>query len=331
MKKACILFLLLLYPAVSLESREKRNKLEKVTSNFFESGYVFSSTYFVNMYLNSGRPWNERMEKLLLRLFLQTGSLSFVDVKESMLKRYQNQSPTLRFIFGSRFFKKKRYVESIKLLSKIPSSHVLAAEKFFILGAAYGLKKKYERADYYYQKCQEYAEREEGDADNEALKTYFAFVGENCLIHQGRLFYEQKKYQKSLDIYRQIPKTSYQWPYVLIEKAWGYYQLKNYNRALGLLATYKSPIMENYFFPEGDVLRALSYIRMCYWGDAKRVVDEYNVHINKAKQLKKILLKYKNSDSWFVKEAIRSIKKRRSGQRLFFEGLMTQIRKKDKI
>ena len=322
---------LLLFPTVPVQSQVKKGKLEKIAFKFFQSGNVFSAAYFVNLHLNAGRPWSDRMEKLLLQVYLQTGSLSFVNLKDSVVKRYQNQSPTVRFIFGMKFFKEKRYVESIKLLRKIPDSHILAAEKFFILGAAYGLNKKYRRADDYYQKCWEYAVREEGDADNPALKTYFTFIGENCLIHRGRLFYEQKKYQESLDTYGEIPKVSYLWPYVLIEKAWAHYKNKNYNRALGLLATYKSPVMENYFFPEGDVLRALSYLKMCYWDDVKRIVDEYKVQADKSEQLKKILLQHQNSNTWFIKEAIKTIKRERREKHAFIDGLMTQIKKKVKF
>ena len=136
----------------------------------------------------------------------------------------------------------------------------------------------------------EYAEREEGNASTDTLRVYFAFIGESCQTHQGRLLFEQKKYKDALRIYKEIPKTSYTWPYILVEKAWAYYELKNYNRALGLLATYKSPVMENYFFPEGDVLTALSYFQMCYWSDVKRVVDAYKVQAGRAKKLKGILL-----------------------------------------
>ena len=331
MKEVVVLALLLCSLLTPTPSSASGKNLEKVASNFFESGHAFSAAYFVSLHLNAGRPWNDKMEKLLLRIFLQTGPLSFLDLKNSVVRRYRKLSPTIRFIFGTRFFEEKRYPLSIKLLSQIPDSHILAAEKFLILGAAYGLKRRYEKAHHFYQKCREYAQREEDDADTEGLKAYFTFVGESCVIHRGRLFYEQKKYRESLDMYERIPKVSYSWPYTLLEKAWSHYQSKNYNRSLGLLATYKSPIMENYFFPEGDVLRALSYVRMCYWEDAKRVVDEYNVQVGKAKQLKRILVRYKNSNTWFFKEAVRSIKTKRRGGRPFVEGLMIQIKKKVKF
>ena len=331
MKHILLLTSLFLTFPFSVQSRSKEATLEKMTSAFFQSGHSFSAAYFITLYLNAGLTWNDEMERLLLRLFLQNGSLSFIDLKDSAVRRYQKLSPTILFIFGSRFFEQKRYGSSIKLLRKIPDSHILAAEKFFILGAAYGLNKKYKKAHGYYEKCREYAKREEGDADKEALKIYFSFVGESCMIHRARLFYEQKKYQKSLNIYDKISKVSYLWPYTLLEKAWSHYKLKNYNRTLGLLATYKSPIMENYFFPEGDVLRALSYVQMCYWEDVKTVVDEYNTQVSKSDRLKRILLKYRNSDTWFVKEAVRTIKKRSTKEKPFVEGLMIQIRKKVKF
>ena len=323
--------LLLTYPVCSSASEAKGAKLAKIASTFFQSGHTFSSAYFLTTHLNAGLPWSEEREKLLLRVFLQMGPLSFVNLKNSVVRRYYKSSPTIRFIFGSRFFEEQQYVKSIKLLQGIPSSHILAAETFFVLGASYGLNKRYKKAHQYYQKCSEYAKREEGNADKEALKVYFSFVGESCVIHRGRLFYEQRDYDQSLEMYKQIPKISYLWPYTLIEKAWVHYQRKNYNRTLGLLATYKSPIMQNYFFPEGDVLSALSYVRMCYWEDVKRVVDAYKVQVERSEELKRILVQYRDSDTWFFKEAVRSIKKRQRGGRPFVDGLMIQIKKKVKF
>ena len=311
-------------------ARMKEANLQKLISTFSETGHTFSSAYFLTLYLNAGLTWNDEMEDLLLRIFLRTGSLSFENLKLQVLKRYRKISPVVNFIFGSRFFAQKRYSLSSQLLNTIPPDHPLAAEKFFFMGASYGLNAKYKQAMISYKKCRKYADQQEEDADTDALKVYFAFIGESCKIHQGRLLYEQKKYRDSLRVYKRIPKTSYLWPYILLEKAWVYYKLKNYNRVLGLLATYKSPVMENYFFPEGDYLMALSYFRMCYWSDIKWIFDKYKVQSGKAKKLKKTLLRHRSSDTWFFKQMVKSIKRKPDRRRPFIEGLMIQIRKKMK-
>ena len=150
---ALLAVLLWLCPSSPVIARSKAEKLEKLATTFSKAGNVFSSAYFLKLYLNSGLYWNERMEKLLLDVFLKIGPLSFEDLNTSVLKLYSPKSSVINFIFGSRFFAQERYSTSIKLLGSIPPSHTLAAEKFFFMGAAYGLNGKYDKAQDYYEKC----------------------------------------------------------------------------------------------------------------------------------------------------------------------------------
>lgn len=303
---------------------------ESMAYELYRSKLFFSATDFIKQHLANKRPTSKRLEKLLLDLTFRTGIPSFRGLKRGVYRHYKN-SPTLNFILGLKLFQGGKHKESIKVLKKIPSSHVLAAESAFILGAAYVMLKQYSKAHSYYYQCRYYSEKRVASASNKRMRHYLLVIVENCITHRARIFYQQKKYQQALDLYHDIPKTSYLWPYLLLEKAWANYQLKNYNRSLGLLVTYKSPLLTDYFLPEADVLRALSYFRMCLWHESSKIVKEYyEVHLERSQHLKRILLRHKESHKYFL----RLMRLPASGQKKinpFIGNLTTQISKKTKF
>lgn len=113
---------------------------------------------------------------------------------------------------------------------------------------------------------------------------------ELCLIQKARQLFKEKKYLQAEELYADIPNRSFYWPSVLLERAWVNYYLKNYNRTLGLLSTFKFPLLNVFYSSEITYLTALSYFRLCYWGDAYWVIDEFKKNdLSKMEELKKTL------------------------------------------
>ena len=95
---------------------------------------------------------------------------------------------------------------------------------------------------------------------------------------------------------------------------------------LGLLVTYRSPLMSSYFFPEAEVLSSLSYFRLCLWGDSLKLIDQYyNVYRPHSDALKAILLKNKRSYTYFLKLLLAPIKENED-MNPFVRNLMTQMK-----
>src|SRR5690606_5011407 len=115
-----------------------------------------------------------------------------------------------------------------------------------------------------FKDCQSAANKliEDNGAKNK-IQRYFNYLKDTCSANLGRNEFEQENYQKALDWYAKVPKKSFIWPYILLEQAWAHYHLGNYNRALGIIMTYNSPLLESYFMPEAEVLKALSYFQLC--------------------------------------------------------------------
>ncbi|MCY4645192.1 MAG: hypothetical protein OXB88_11295 [Bacteriovoracales bacterium] len=282
-------------------SRKAKKKEVTVIRSLYKKGLVFSSALMLKRHLQQRRRLTKSLEKLMVKLILTGGMTSFAGLRESVFEYYR-KSPAISYIFGLKLFQMGKIEESIEALKKIPSSHPLAPESYLIFGAASLLKKKYATANRYYTGCWKLAERGLARSQNRSSQIYFTSIGEKCMTHRARLFYERKEYEKALDAWALIPKTSSEWPYLLLEKAWAYYQIKDYNRVLGLLTTYNSPLLKSYFLPETEVLKALSYVKLCLWGESNDIVKAYHTdHLKVFKQMKKILIRHKDSSTYFLK------------------------------
>lgn len=120
------------------------------------------------------------------------------------------------------------------------------------------------------------------------------------MVNKARHHFKVEEYKESIGAYNMIPKKSYKWPYILLEKAWVYYQMGDYNRALGLLVTYKSPLLDTYFFPEAEYLAALSYFRLCLYQDTMTIINQYyQFYRPRFQALDSVLRQNRNSQTYF--------------------------------
>lgn len=311
------------------EKSNDPNKNAYIAQELYKSRYYFSSVVFAKEHLIDGNTFSKEFEEMLEELVLKTGTMSFYGLKDQVLSRYP--SPSLSFILGLRRFNYKKYKGAIDALRKVPENHRFSPEAKFMMGSSQNLLNQFPQARKSYDSCIAKAQDLEGQTENKKLKRYFAILRESCIIHKARILFKERKYGESLKAYEEIPKTSYRWPYILLEKAWAAYHLGNYNRVLGILVTYRSPLMTSYFFPEAEVLSTLSYFKLCLWGDTLKLVDQYyNVYRPHADALKGILVQHKDSHTYFLKMLMKPIKEMEE-LNPFVRSLMTQVRKRVKF
>lgn len=337
-----ILILILLFVASKLSaSIDKANKYyqknktkEKydiaIMSNLYKKKLYFSAAHYSRKHLLSDHKIKKNIEYLdhmLEKLILRTGTIAFVDLPVSALTKYPSKS--LNFILGLKYFKQARYKNAIKTLEKLGEEHRFSPEALFITGTSLSLQNKYEKAIKVYRNCFLSARLLSEQAKDDRLKRYYTILKESCVIHQARLEYKRGNFQLAQKMYKHIPTKSYRWPYIILEQAWAAYVNTDYNRSLGLLVTYKSPLLESYFMPEAAVLRALNYLKLCLWHDSLQVIHEYYQTYKKhSDALKKMILPHKQSHTYFVN--LVNNKDKSSIKNPFIRNLTTQIKKKIK-
>ena len=135
-----------------------------------------------------------------------------------------------------------------------------------------------------------------------------------CIAGEARTLYQMKRYQDADRVYGRIPKQSFVWTDILFEQAWNAFALSEYNRTLGKLVTYRSPALGFVFNSEIDVLAAQSYLALCLYEDANKVINDFNREYGKVgvevkrflESNKRGLVPYYNLGSRVLKEKLHS-------------------------
>lgn len=306
-----------------------KNRDKKIAHELIDGSYYFSAIPYINNYLDSNSEIDAELEADIETLVLKTGTMAILNLDEKKLEKFR--IPSISLILGTRLFNKDQNKKAYEILSQIPETHQFSAEGSLIRGTIRNMERKNIEALNLYQLCVKKAMAQESNAKNDKLKRYYNYLRETCLIRTARVKVEDKKYDDALLIYAQIDKRSYKWPYIIMDQAWAHYYLKDYNRTLGLATTFKSPLLESYFFPESEVLTALSYYNLCLWDDSLKVVDHfYDFYQPKALALKDILGKNKTSDTYFL-DLYYADEKTRTNLNPFIRNLITQTRKQVKF
>ncbi|MDO9183524.1 MAG: hypothetical protein Q7U04_14005 [Bacteriovorax sp.] len=311
------------------QNDKSKEKNKKIAHELIDGGFYFSAIPYINTYLDESNQIDAQLENDIETLVIKTGTMAVLNLEEKKLEKYS--IPSISLILGTRLFNKEQYEKAYEILSRIPETHKFSIEANLMKGTIRNLQRKHIEALNLYSLCTQKAAAQENAANGEKLKRYYTYLRENCIIRTARVKIEDKKFDEALELYEQIDKRSYKWPYILMDKAWANYYLKDYNRAIGLTVTYKSPLLESYFFPEAEVLTALSYYNLCLWDDSLKVVDHfYEYYQPKADALKDILAKNKKSDTYFL-DLYYADSKTRENLNPFIRNLITQTRKQVKF
>lgn len=267
---------------------------------------------------------SEQIAKIVDRIAFHAGLIPFEQFPiNSLLKM---RAPSIFPLIATRLIEQKNYKSALRLLNLVPTDNPYYSQALNIKGLAFDMTGNRDRALDYYKQCQKEAQKQISKSKISWKEKYYTILSEQCLMNIARHAYESKDYDQAIESWENIPRTSYSWPSTLLEKAWAYYYKKDFNRALGLLVTYKSPLLESYFFPEAEILKGLSYYRTCNYFDTDQVIERYSkIYQPQSNQLKSILLKYKNSDDFFFQIATRKFNS--LPQNGFLKNLIASVKK----
>ena len=88
----------------------------------------------------------------------------------------------------------------------------------------------------------------------------------------ARLQFQTGDYKTAFRTYLKVGKTHPEWPQAMIEQAWAQILSGDYEGAAGNMFSLHTDFFKNTFAPESYVVRAVSYLNLCQFGDGARVV-----------------------------------------------------------
>jgi hypothetical protein len=296
-------------PAAEWKAKSEPAKLS-------EEGFIFAALNAQIQKLAQTRELESTELELLEELILKTNVEALEDYDRDVLKRFPVAS--VHFLLGREAWKEKQHKEAQRWLATVPRWHRYYPEARMLMADM-------THKEGHQQQCLETARKRAGEVKSKLLKRYYTVLAEDCLTMEPRKLYKAEKFTQALEGWGQISKQAYKWPTLLLEKAWAHYNLKDYNRTLGLLVTYKSPLLSSYSYPEAEVLTALAYFRLCLYDDALVVIDQYyNVYKPRTEALEGILRAQKSSQDYFYRLMVMSPEEREKVHP-FIRQLATQV------
>jgi len=291
-----ILILLLLMTHAWAEEKNWKNKA--IGSELAEEGFVYAALDAQIRSLATQKEVESADLELLEDLIVKTNVEALQEYDRSVLAKFPVAS--VHFLLGREAWEQKKTKDAQRWLTNVPRWHRYYPEARFLLADMAADAGSVENREAFEEQCMQAALKRADEVQGATLKRYYTVLAEDCTVLRARKLYKAGKFPEALEVWSKISKRSYKWPYLLLEKAWAYYNVQDYNRTLGLLVTYKAPLLESYFLPEAEVLTALGYFRLCLYDDALIVIDEfYNTYKARTEALEGVLSAQKNSQSYF--------------------------------
>ncbi len=261
--------------AAQLYNSGERAKYPQLVKELIQNEMYFSAIPYFKEYLATApRGRNVEVDAIADELITHVGVRQFESLSSSILEK--SNASTMRYVLAKKSFRMGKYEDALRYLDKtLSDDHAIKPFALLLEGSIYAVSKKNEEALRTFRECVDVAESRVKDTlDTERLRQ-LKITRDYCVIGMPRVHFAAQSFDKAYLTYLDLPKSSYIWPEILFEEAWTSFYLKDFNRTLGKLVTYKAPVMNYIFNPEIDVLNALTYMEMCLWNDSKKVVDEF--------------------------------------------------------
>lgn len=268
------------------------NGYRRTILELVKGGYYYSTVPWMKDYIvRNDRPLDSEMEGALDLMLYHTGVKPFESLPEDILRR--SRSGNVRYILAKRLFKKGQNQEALGELNNISDNHSAYPFVANLKASIYASLNKEKEAESQFRDCIRSSEKRMSKVESQTQKEQLEINRDYCIAGIARSQFGSEDYKKAEFSYLDIPKDSFVWPEILFEEAWTSYYIKNYNRTLGKLVSYKAPVFDFIFKPEVEVLKALTYMKMCLYDDAKRTVDDfYSDLLNPSRDLRSFLMSH---------------------------------------
>jgi hypothetical protein len=255
-----------------------------IARELYKLGFFFAASKFTSNYLQGDGVIDEDDSNIMHSLLIKTGTHYLLKDKINLGKQHKS----FAWIKGQKLLMQNKYSEAEAELKTLNEKDFFYGEAQMALGVLFSIQKKNEDALKAYETCVNNSQKTKDlSIKHNKLIMYYDLLGQTCQIHMARLLAMKGEAESSIKKYEEIKKTSYIWPQTILEKAWNYYHLQNYNQSLGMTVALKAPILVDYFTPEAEYLMALSYSKMCLYNDSLSIINQYySNYLAKTQELK---------------------------------------------
>ncbi len=263
-----------------------------------DEGYYYSVIPWMKDYLvRHNASLDSGLERAFDKLTTESGIKIFESMPIEILQH--SRSPNVKYILAKRLLKKDKYQEALSELKGVSADHSSYPFVTHMMGVIYGSLKENDNSMASFKDCVRVSDRAVGNAKGFHREQLLA-NRDYCTAGVARAQFAKQEYKKAELTYLDVAKESFVWPEILFEEAWNSYYEGNFNRTLGKLVSYKAPVFDFIFKPEVEVLKSMTYLKMCLYEDAKKTADEfYEGLLTPAKDLRALVMNHGKDYSYY--------------------------------
>ncbi|MCB9026190.1 MAG: tetratricopeptide repeat protein [Bdellovibrionaceae bacterium] len=112
--------------------------------------------------------------------------------------------------------------------------------------------------------------------DSQANKSVTDPARVSALVGSARAYYQGKNWDKSIELYRQVPRDTEVWHDTLFESSWAMLRSGRFRSALSNFQTIHSSFYQNFYLPEALLLRSIVYLYICKHDEMEKVLNLFN-------------------------------------------------------
>jgi hypothetical protein len=297
----------------------------RIVLNLVKDGYYFSAVpWMKDILVTNKKMLDSELETAFDRILTATGVKPFESLPFDLLS--YSRSPHIRYILAKKLMKSGKNQDALNELGKIDSDHTMYPFIAHMKGVLHSVLNSNKESETYFRDCIRSSESKISSA-NSTTRKQLELNRDYCLAGLGRVQFSSKSFKQAELSYLDIQKESLVWPEILFEEAWNSYYLKNYNRTLGKLVSYKAPVFDFIFKPEVEVLKALTYLRMCLYDDAKKTIDEFYADFYKPSKDLRAFINSRGKDYKYYYGLIADHEDGRSAPLPILDSILKSIRK----
>ncbi len=95
------------------------------------------------------------------------------------------------------------------------------------------------------------------------------------LLNVARSYYAAGNYPRAIEYFAKVDRESEFWLQAQFERGWAHFRLEDMNGTIALLHNHGSPFFEDFFFPEGHLLRVYALFLLCKFPEASSQIDKF--------------------------------------------------------
>lgn len=231
--------------------------------------YQVSAFQFVDVVRNSDPKYLKRsLRKLSIAAdILNDDTLLNYAVSKITVEDFPKANrDMLRFRIGEYYMRKEAWVDAIKSFRKIPQGSEYYFKAKYLEGLANTRRNNLSKALKSFSRL---VAAREGEEPTDTYRVA-------ALMGMARVYYQAKKWDQSIDIYRQIPRDTPLWHDSLFESSWANMRSARFRSVLSNLHSLHSAYYQDHYLPESILLRGIVYLYICKYDEMEKTLGLFS-------------------------------------------------------